>query len=84
MELYFIDMFCYKTWYVRKHDILIMKVKLLKRYTKFEINSGRTDKDVIFKCIVKSSTANISFQDIEEQIEKNENIFLGIGRLISK
>ena len=82
MELYFIDMFCYKTWYGRKHDILITKVKLLKRFTKFK--SGRTNKDVIFKCIVKSSTANISFQDIEEQIEKNENIFLGIGHLISK
>ena len=51
-------------------DILVLMEKLLKRFTKFEIKSGRPDKDVIFKCIVKNSTASISFQDIEEQIEK--------------
>ena len=67
-----------KTWYTDHEGEIIEAIH------KCEINSGRTDKDVIFKCIVKSSTASISFQDIEEQIEKNENIFLGIGHLISK
>ena len=71
-------MVCEKTWYTDHEGEIIEAIH------KIEINSGRTDKDVIFKCIAKSSTANISFQDIEEQIEKNENIFLGIGHLISK